>query len=966
MKGQDNLANILEVLNDCPKNAHSLKEYHIYDTEFFWGGSSMGHQAPSVKIGDNSIIVKMRNDNYDEFAFKCYINNISGREERYNLIQKNIRLARSEYLVEPVYYPDELNGIDELQALPVLKYEWIEGEDIYTYIETYSHDIFELKLLTYNFSRFVKWLASQPFAHGSLSCDNIIVNANGDIKIVDYDNMYTPEMKGLKAKTIGDKNYNNPELTLVDFGKSIDTTPSLVILLSLLTISSYPSLYRKSSRDRHCLFLLEELVNLPAILPNGLLAEQNKTIRYIYGLLMSSLGDKTMIINPEIIDLVNNPITENPNRITVKFGKGHFNMVYIEPGEYYRGATPNLHDALEAERKDIFDGQSFTYDEEAEIDEQPITYEYSGGFWICETLIKNSVWDIRSYGENGYYQALDWNALNWPIMNVTFEEAIQFAKILSKSFGLNFDIPTETEWEFAAKGGNLTNHYKYSGSNNPKEVAVHNLPSNVSFDGCPLKTKKPNELGIYDMSGLLFEWCKDEYSPNDLKSFSPPLYYRLKDGLKIHIRRGGCMKSAAHECRNTSRRRENYFELYHEDDCYHMDSLVYMDTNSNSYIDDSNFFSYTGLRVILRNFRPSDIQGLIEPIDVNANNKDFKEDDNHSKISDDGKIFISCDNHCRNLVVNYGINVLGQGCCQSKHNLLSVELPGSLKIISGQSFWGCENLETVLIRYGVYSIGSQAFWSCSKLKFIELPDSLKYMEYGAFSGCKSLKSVHIPDSIEQLADNNFSFCSSLEKIRIPNTIKKIPANFLWKCTSLKNVTIPENIIEIEGNPFRESGIEDIDCKSKYFLFENGLLMTANKKALIACFSKQGTIVLPSTIETIGEDAFVGLKEVSSVILPYGLKYIRRCAFSGCCSINSIDIPETIKHIDSDTFYGCDNLKLITLRCPFSSIGSSCFSGVSLTEVYVKQDFDKYQKLFNDLSVKMLTNTMNSQSDNFPF
>jgi len=966
MKEQDKLAKILDVLNDCPQNSQSLKEYHIYDTEFFWGGGSMGHQDPVVKVGDNSIIVKMRNDNYDEYAFKCYINNLSGREERYNLILKNIRSARSEYFVEPDYYPEELNGIDELQALPVLKYKWIEGEDLYTYIETYAHDIFELKLLTYNFSRFINWLASQPFAHGSLSCDNIIVNANGDIKIVDYDNMYTPEMMGLKAKTIGDKNYINPELTLADFGKSIDTTPSLVILLSLLIISTYPSLYKKDSRDRHCLFLLEELVNLPVILPNGLLAEQNKTFRFIYGLLMSSLGDKTMLIDSEIIDSINNPITENSNRITIKFGKGHFNMVYIEPGEYYKGATSNLQHAFLAEQEDIPDGQSFTYDKEAEIDEQPITHEYSGGFWICETLIKNSVWDIRSYGENGYYQALDWNTLNWPIMSVTYEEAIQFAKLLSKSFGLNFDIPTETEWEFAAKGGNLTNHYKYSGSNNPQEVAVYNLPPNYSFDGCPLKTKKPNELDIYDMSGLLFEWCKDEYSPNELKSFSPPRYYRLKDGLKIHIRRGGCMKSAAHECRNTSRRRENYFELYHEDGCYHMDSLEYIDTSSNSYIDDSNFYRYTGLRVILRNFRPFDIQGLIEPFDVNNSCKEFKEDENHSKISEDGKLFISCDDNCRNLVVNHGINVLGQGCCQSKHNLFSVELPSSLKIISDQSFWGCENLETVLIRYGVFSIGTQAFWACSKLKSIELPDSLKYMEYGAFSGCKSLKFVHIPNSVEQLADNNFSFCSSLEEIVIPNTIKKIPSNFLWSCTSLKSVTLPESIIEIEGNPFRESGIEKIDCKTEHFHFENGFLMTADKKTLIACLSKQETIVLPSTIETIEKEAFEGIKNVSSVILPYGLKYIRRSAFSGCCSIKSIDIPETIRYIDSDIFYGCDNLKLLTIRCPYSSIGSSSFSGISLTEVYVTQDFDKYQKLFNEQLVKFLSNTMNNESDDLPF
>ena len=88
--------------------------------------------------------------------------------------------------------------------------------------------------------------------------------------------------------------------------------------------------------------------------------------------------------------------------------------------------------------------------------------------------------------------------------------------------------------------------------------------------------------------------------------------------------------------------------------------------------------------------------------------------------------------------------------------------------------------------------------------------------------CKCFYSTY--KNIKDYEENNFSFCSSLEKIKIPKTIKQIPSNFLWGCTSLKSFTLPESIIEIEGNPFRESGIEYIDCRSEHFLFEHGLLM----------------------------------------------------------------------------------------------------------------------------------------------
>lgn len=94
---------------------------------------------------------------------------------------------------------------------------------------------------------------------------------------------------------------------------------------------------------------------------------------------------------------------------------------------------------------------------------------------------------------------------NKPVTNVSYNECVEFINRLNTNTGRNFRLPTEAEWEYAARGGNKSNGYVYSGSNDCDEVAWNT--SNLHNVG----TKKPNELGIYDMSGNVYEWCQDWY-----------------------------------------------------------------------------------------------------------------------------------------------------------------------------------------------------------------------------------------------------------------------------------------------------------------------------------------------------------------------------------------------------------------------------------------------------------------------
>jgi formylglycine-generating enzyme required for sulfatase activity len=108
---------------------------------------------------------------------------------------------------------------------------------------------------------------------------------------------------------------------------------------------------------------------------------------------------------------------------------------------------------------------------------------------------------------------------NYPVDNVSWDDAQEFCNRLSAATGKQYRLPTEAEWEYAARGGNQSKGYIYSGSNNLNEVGWYRENSrrnDIFFKGYeqssyPVGQKLPNELGIYDMSGNLWEWCSDWY-----------------------------------------------------------------------------------------------------------------------------------------------------------------------------------------------------------------------------------------------------------------------------------------------------------------------------------------------------------------------------------------------------------------------------------------------------------------------
>ena len=142
-----------------------------------------------------------------------------------------------------------------------------------------------------------------------------------------------------------------------------------------------------------------------------------------------------------------------------------------------------------------------------------------------------------------------------PVDNVSWKDCQEFIRKLNQLTGRNFRLPTEAEWEYAARGGNQSCHYKYSGGSRSSNVAWYE--DNSGRTTHPVGQKSPNELGLYDMSGNVYEWCLDWWGDYSSESQTNPTG---PESGSLRVLRGGCWYDTAWYCRVSYRGSENAWE----------------------------------------------------------------------------------------------------------------------------------------------------------------------------------------------------------------------------------------------------------------------------------------------------------------------------------------------------------------------------------------------------------------------
>ena len=206
-----------------------------------------------------------------------------------------------------------------------------------------------------------------------------------------------------------------------------------------------------------------------------------------------------------------------------------FTMIAVEGGTFQMGATSEQ-------------------GSDADNDEKPVHSVTLSDYYIGETEVTQELWQAVMGSNPSNFSGNP----HRPVEYVSWNDCQEFITKLNELTGKNFRLPTEAEWEYAARGGNKSKGYKYSGSNTIGDVAWYD--GNSGSRTHDVKTKQANELGIYDMSGNVWEWCQDWYGSYSSNSQTNPTG---PSSGSYRVLRGGSWFSLAGSCR-VSDRNSNY------------------------------------------------------------------------------------------------------------------------------------------------------------------------------------------------------------------------------------------------------------------------------------------------------------------------------------------------------------------------------------------------------------------------
>lgn len=207
-----------------------------------------------------------------------------------------------------------------------------------------------------------------------------------------------------------------------------------------------------------------------------------------------------------------------------------FKMITVAGGTFQMGAQST-------------DPNGQNYDADAYSDESPVHQVTLSAFTIGETEVTQALWQAVMGSNPSYFKGSD-----LPVEQVDWYDCQTFLTKLNQLTGKTFRLPTEAEWEYAARGGNESTGYKYSGSNTIGNVAWYY--DNGGSKTHAVGTKQANELGIYDMSGNVWEWCSDGYDSYSSSSQTNPT--GAASGY-LRVSRGGSWRDDASCCSVSNR-----------------------------------------------------------------------------------------------------------------------------------------------------------------------------------------------------------------------------------------------------------------------------------------------------------------------------------------------------------------------------------------------------------------------------
>ena len=855
--------------------------------------------SPIMSSGNFAVVFKMKDESSGKlYAVKCFLKEQEERDVAYQQITDELEYVSSNYLCSIKYFQKELfvdSTVSSDTEFPVLRMEWVEGVTLDKYVHQHISDKYALQLITYQFCKMAAWLMSQPFAHGDLKPDNILVTENGALVLVDYDGMYVPAMQGQKARELGSPDYRHPLRTEDCFNEHIDDFPLALIGMSLKAIALDTSLLQNNARSDSLLFSESDFQNIgECLMMKSLCALLNDAeFSKLYALFLlahsqqelSAVSFRLFLLNKvekPLIEIFCTEATEEDFKYAIE---DEYGVKYSRDGKKLLKAPSSLcMNSLRWKEYVVREGTEVICDGALQ------------SIGIRSVKLPSTIISIGSVAFADNYDLVSCNipaSVKYIAHNNPWRGCFHIMNmdIQSKNFIIKDGILYSSDFRIVY--GGIYWKSVFNIDNRSKKICANAFWSNFKNEN---KLKSIGLSNIEYIGTNAFSGCEFLQSitiPNSVMSIGDYAFCSCKSLQSITIPNSVMSIGDFAFC-----------------SCRYLQSITI--PNSVTKIGNRAFSGCGSL------------QSITIPNSV-------------TKIGDGA--FYWCYS-LQSVTIPNSVTSIGDEAFSRCGSLQSITIPNSVKSIGNRAFYSCESLQSITIPNSVKSIGNRAFYSCESLQSITIPNSVTKIGDEAFSDCESLQSVTISNSVTSIGDNAFSGYASLQSITIPNSVTKIGNSAFSRCTSLQSVTIPNSVTSIGDEAFSDckslqsvtipNSVKSIgdeafsDCKSLQSITIPNSVTSIGDKAFRTCVSLQ-SVTIPNSVTSIGDEAFKWCTSLQSVTIPNSVTSIGDHAFSSCESLQSVTIPNSVTSIGDEAFHGCRSLQSITIPNSVTSIGYGAFS-----------------------------------------
>ena len=738
------------------------------------------HCEPMRSSGAFAVVFKMKDESTGrEYALKCFTEEQEGRAEAYRQIADELESVDSTYVTSVKYLEKELfvdcDGDDH--EFPVLLMDWIEGETMDRYIAENLYDNYAMSMLCYRFCKMAAWLRSQPFAHGDIKPDNIMVRPDGTLTLIDYDGMFVPSMKGQTSPTIGTKDFSHPLRTKDDFDETIDDFALATIALSLKAISLSPSLFDEYGSSDRLLFSADDYRDL----------SQSKLLTALKPLMTDS--ELNTLLSLFLLAHATNTLSMDS-----------FRLFSVSKPE----CVPVVDISTDVTDEDLVEAIEDEYGVKYSKDGKRLLKAYSklngeyhirkGTICICFSAFENCAGLTGVVIPEGITEIGDFAFSNCPSLENILVSADNPSYVSINNCCLSKDL---RKLIFGCRSSII-----------PEGIS---MIEESAFEGCVGLTSIVMPEGVKEIGWDAFSGCTGLTNiviPDSVTEINGGAFFGCTSLTSIVIPKG------------VTEIGESAFG-----GCVGLTSVVIPEGVTE--IGESAFGGCVGLTSVV-------MPKSVTKIGWGA----FKDCTSLTSIvipkgiTEIGESAFSGCTGLTGVVIPEGVTEISMNVFRDCTGLTSIVIPEGVKEIGYGAFSGCTGLTNIVIPNSVTVIMSSAFSGCTGLTGIVIPEGVTEIDCGAFGGCTNLTTISVSvDNPSYVSINNCCLSKDLRRLIfgcrssiIPDGVSMIEWDAFRDCTGLTSIRIPDSVTAIGVSAFYgcnlpESVKKELAVKFGSFIFD---------------------------------------------------------------------------------------------------------------------------------------------------